>query len=355
MPESKALPSSKSNRRRLKLWLRIGVSATLLTVIYLAVDLHKLYRTLTSLSPASALLILALYAVGQVVSAFKWNLFVDQTGIKRPISEVVRAYFFGMFINSVGFGLGTVGGDLARGLALHPEKGQRTAALASVVADRIHGLGILLLIGTIAMAIVRPEPVSPIMLLLCALGVVGVGAAWLIGPWMLHRLIPEGHRFKSPAAVVMRAFPRKLSIFLSASLLSAIIHTLQISIHIVIARELGVALSDSYLFATVPLVNVASSLPISINGVGVREGMYAWLFSPYASSEVAVAFGAIWVVAVTIVGILGGLLLTPEMKESGALERLSREDDEREGTVIPVQFAAGAATGDHRFSVNGKE
>ncbi len=353
MPETKALSPSNSRRRRLKLWLRIIVSVTLLTVIYLAVDLHKLYRTLTSLSPASALLILVLYAAGQVVSAFKWNLFVKQTGIERPIGEVVRAYFFGMFINSVGFGLGTVGGDLARGLALRPERGQRTAALASVVADRIHGLGILLLIGTIAMAIVRPDPVSPLVLLLCALGVVGVALGWLLGPWLLHRVIPAGHRFKAPAAVVARAFPRKPSIFVAASLLSTVIHTLQISIHIVIARELGVALSDSYLFATVPLVNVASSLPISINGVGVREGMYAWLFSPYASNEVAVAFGAIWVVAVTIVGILGGLLLTPEMKESGAVERLNREDLELEATVIPAQFATSA--NDHRLSVNGKD
>lgn len=317
----------RSARSQVKLGFRIAVSLVLLTIVYLKVDFQKLGHTLSALSIGSVFLLLGLYSLGQLLSGLKWHLFVRKTGIAITPLNTLRAYLFGMFVNSIGFGLGTVGGDVARAIAIFPERGKRAAAFGTVLADRFHGLGILLAIGVVATLIVQPEQVPLSLLLLAVAGAAAIGVGWLFGPWLLMKIFPEDHKFGGAAISVARAFPRTPRTVVLASVLSTAIHSLQILMHVVMARELGATLlTPGHLFATVPYVNAASSLPISYNGIGVREFMYSWLFAPLASAELSVAFGAIWVVAVSVVGILGGLLLPPEMR-SAARSELARGEN----------------------------
>ncbi|MCB0360944.1 MAG: flippase-like domain-containing protein, partial [Bdellovibrionales bacterium] len=144
----------RSSRSRWKLVLRLSISVLLLVIVLRSVHLPDLVQTLLSIHPLVAVSIIVLYALGQVISAMKWRILFTEVGIQRSPKETIRAYFSGMFVNT--FGLGTVGGDVVRGLALQPAKGRRASALASVVADRVHGLMVLSLIGAVAIVLVRP-------------------------------------------------------------------------------------------------------------------------------------------------------------------------------------------------------
>jgi uncharacterized membrane protein YbhN (UPF0104 family) len=76
-----------------------------------------------------------------------------------------------------------------------------------------------------------------------------------------------------------------------------------------IARALGVALPMSVWFAVVPLVTLAMVVPLSINGVGVREGGLAFLLkSSGISTDAAVAIGLLWFLATILTGLIGGVL-----------------------------------------------
>lgn len=239
-------------------------------------------------------------------------ILVRSAGLRRSYLECARAYFLGMFANS--FGLGTVGGDLARALALKPEAGFRAAAFASVVADRIHGLGVLAFIGAIAIIVVRPEVMGPYGVLLAWAAVIGLGVFWVAGPALLLRFVPHHHRFRATAVRVASAFPRSPKPFFTATALSAMLHFLQIFMHILMVRALAAPLTTGYLFATVPVANILSSLPISVQGLGVRESSYLFLFIPAgASKEVAVAIGAIWFISVTITSAVGALIFAPQL------------------------------------------
>jgi hypothetical protein len=285
----------------------VFISAALLAFVYSFVDFKALLNTLKVVNPWTALLLTLLYALGQLISAFKWRIFINSAGLQRPIGATVRAYFLGMFANT--FGLGTVGGDVSRGLLLRPEPGKRAAALATVVADRVHGLGTLVGLGAVSIIFVRPQVLEPWALPLAILVIVGLSVGWWWGPTVLTWIIPEEHRFGTAVRNAANAFPCSLSKFGAASAISISFHTLQICMHYLIALELGAELDLPYLFAVVPLVNVASALPISIQGLGVREAMYMFVFLPVGvSEEQAVAFGAIWILAVTIVSALSGLL-----------------------------------------------
>ena len=304
--------SENHDNRKKPLWKRllpVAISLLFIGLIYSKTNLSSLLETLSTISLETAFAIASLYAFGQLVSAAKWRIFVSSIGMEKPYLETARAYFFGMFVNT--FALGTVGGDVARSLALRPPKGKRAAAIATSVADRVQGLGVLLTIGAIGIIFVKPEALGPLAVPLAWLCVLSLALGWLIGPKILTRVFPKDHRFGRSAREVKNAFPRDPKLFVVAAAISVFFHFVQIYMHYVIAYELGASvLSFAFLIATVPLVNVAAAMPISINGLGVREAMYIFLFVPHGvSQEVAVAFGAIWILAVTAVSAVGGLVV----------------------------------------------
>ncbi|MCC6221377.1 MAG: flippase-like domain-containing protein [Deltaproteobacteria bacterium] len=308
------------------LLLRLVVSGLLLAVAYTSVDINSLIDTFKMLSPKTAILLGIMYTTGQVFSALKWRKIVDGAGIKRGPAEIIRAYFFGMFVNT--FALGTVGGDVARSLALKPESGRRTIALATAVADRVHGLLVLIAIGAISSLFLHPRGpaemialvAGPILIVLC-LGL------WL-GPRAVAHLLRNSKRFGPHAQQIAAAFPNRFRTVMTISSMSLVVHILQISMHYFITSELNANITLAYLFAVVPMVNVASSLPLSINGLGIREGMYILLFTPLGiSRETAVAFGAIWILIVTAVSALGGIIVSINNKIEFAKELRAVADE----------------------------
>jgi uncharacterized membrane protein YbhN (UPF0104 family) len=337
----------KKRKSSLGAFVRIAVSLLLVGLVYYTVDRKGVLRAVGSVSLRGGLVLVFLYILGQLLSAMKWRIFVEQVGIKRSPIQILRAYFLGMFVNV--FGFGTVGGDVARGLAIMPAKGERAAALATVVADRVHGLTVLLGVGTIAMFLVYPPQLGTLTAILAyggAAGLVCLGIAWWFGPTIFAKFFGNHPKWGTLAVRLSRAFPREPKPIVTATFISVIFHSVQLLMHLVIARELGANLSTAYILATVPFVNIVSSLPMSImNGLGVREAMYCALFIPAGLPQTtAVAFGAMWLCTVTLVSSLGVLLLTPGTRQivSEAGEGQSEEEQtSRDTEVLARQRATG--------------
>jgi uncharacterized membrane protein YbhN (UPF0104 family) len=302
------------------------------TVLYFA-DLSKLQDTLLAIPPWILAAVTVGYFCGQVLSTTKWWLIARSGGIDVPWIHALRSYFTGTFINC--FGLGIVGGDVARALLLSYGRPQKAEAIASVVADRAHGLAVLALIGSIAAAFFGSSAnLEPgLLIALAGVGAVLV-AGWFIGPALAPKLIPAGNRYRQKIDLMTRVFPRSSRTIVLISAISACFHCLQISLHGLMAYALGASIGWAVLFAVVPFVNIASSLPISWNGLGVREASYAALLVPRGilTSEQALAFGAIWLFAVTCTSAIGGIVsittgdfVKVRSRESGAEEPLLSE------------------------------
>jgi uncharacterized membrane protein YbhN (UPF0104 family) len=76
-----------------------------------------------------------------------------------------------------------------------------------------------------------------------------------------------------------------------------------------IARALGVSLALKYFFLFEPLIALATVLPISLNGLGVREGIYQLLFVPVGVSPMAaVAMSLTYQISRLIIAMLGGVV-----------------------------------------------
>jgi hypothetical protein len=256
------------------------------------------------------MLVILGYTLGQLMSSVKWWTIARSGGITVPYSTALKAYFIGMFVNCFGSGLGTVGGDVARGILISNGLPKKTEGIAAVVADRIHGLTVLSVIALVTSQIFRSDRVPGWLLLSLLALIVGFISAWILGPAILRR-IPSSNKFATKMRQVAAIFPRDPVVLAIITCISAIFHCTQILLHAVMAHAVGAEIPLATLFVVIPLVNIASSLPISWNGLGVRENSYIYFLTAapaLVTIEQATALGALWLLAVTATSAIGGIV-----------------------------------------------
>src|SRR5688572_8497447 len=119
-----------------------------------SLDLPALRRLLTGLPASFYFISLAVVLAGQVAYAWRWRLLLQAAGVDVPFTNIVRQYFVGIFVNN--FLPSTVGGDVAKVYYLGDRYGYR-AVTASVVMDRVLGVGLLAALAVLGLAL---SPIS---------------------------------------------------------------------------------------------------------------------------------------------------------------------------------------------------
>jgi len=297
----------KSGMKSFSLWLRVGISCIMLMLVLRVTDFSELLNTIESIPPIIALTVIVGYILGPLLNCYRWLLFARAGGVVASYSQALRAYFIGAFVNF--FGLGTVGGDVTRGLLLAGTQPVKAQALASVAADRLHGLAMLALVGSSAALFFGSKEYNQYLML--ALGLLGpaIIVFWFLAPTLLPIFLKPENNFRKKLEAVLSVFPRDPKLLLFVCLLSVIFHCTQIGLHKVMGIGLGVDISWATLLIVVPFVNIVSSLPISWQGLGVRENAYMFFLVPHIlSKEQAIAFGAMWLLAVSIASSIGGVV-----------------------------------------------
>ena len=304
--------------------MKIAISLVMLGLILAFVDLAALKRTILGIPWYIALLAVAGYSLTMTVSACKWWLLARAGGIRVPYYVALQSVFAGMFANC--FSVGTVTGDMLRGVLLARDRPQKTEAIISVFADRALGLAVLSLIGVIATLTVRGHHMQPTYVyVLCGVSAM-ILLGWFIGPVLVLRLVPKGNAFRVKIEQVFDVFARDPGTIFAVCLVAAAFHLLQITLQWQIARGIGIDVSFASMVVTIPFVNILSTLPISWNGLGVRENAYVLLLAEVFTKEQSIAVGAIWLVGLTASGLLGGLIAIV----AGHLNiTLSREEEAR--------------------------
>ena len=291
----------------LKGFIKIGISLGLTALVLSLVDVQSLAATLREIPWWLAVGSVVGYAAGQLLSAYKWWLIGRAAHIPAPYSIALKSYFIGTFVNC--FGVGTLGGDVVRGLLLSNGQGLRVKCIASVVADRAHGLAVLVLIGIVSTVLVETGKenvtLGSLLLLLAASIVLG----WFVGPALMLRFFPKTSRWSRQVSDLCEVLPRDLGVLIPITLVSLLFHLSQIALHAFILFGLGISVPFVMLLATVPFVNILATLPFSWNGLGVRENSYVFFLAPtLLTAEQCIVVGAIWLFAMTCSSLIGGFV-----------------------------------------------
>jgi len=242
--------------------------------------------------------------IGQVMSAWRWSLLGAILKIPAPFIDYLRYAFIGMFTNV--FVPGLVGGDALRAVYLGRRHQRLADAIASVAADRIVGLiGLFWMaaIAAAALSVKLPRTVTLPTIAVGAISLAGFAALPLIG-----RLAARMQaRIAAVAATIAPYLDRPLAMMPAIGLSIA----LQLSLAVcqwILARGLGLSAPLTLFVLCVPIANVFASLPVTLNGLGVRETAYLMLFGMAGMAKAdAIALGLLWFAA-TALGNLTGVV-----------------------------------------------
>jgi uncharacterized membrane protein YbhN (UPF0104 family) len=300
-------PGARAARSSWKLGIKVAVSAGLLVYLSRRVSFHEIGGFLARADRGLFASALALYLVGQVLSAIKWRRLATAVGFRESRPHFIAYYFIGMFFNA--FGFGTVGGDVIRALYLAGQGGRRGLALNTVVADRVSGLLVLLAIALTALLLFHHYDLPAWIYW----GVIVLGSALLGGWGLLPRVLPsllsQENRLRLLVERDLAPYWSDERLLIEVSTLSFLFHVSQIGVLIMLTRALELSVPWSYCFILGPLVNILAAIPISLNGLGVREGGYVFFLAHIGvPRESAIAFALSWFAVVMLAGVAGGVV-----------------------------------------------
>jgi hypothetical protein len=326
-----------------KYWRLLG-SLILVGLLVWRIDWRQVASAFAQLDATYWLAALLVYLLTQGVSALRWQMLADMLGLGGRWRDYLTHYFVGMFFNLV---LPTsVGGDVVRawylgrqegsplapnpsppkrgrgeqifsplprfggeGLGVRGGMGRRTAAFLSVLADRVNGFAVLIVVACLA-ALCCPTALPRWISWIVA----GMGGACLLGlaalpilPWLRKVLSsqPRLTPLMDGAALYLRD-RRGLAV---VTLLSLVVQLANIVLAWLVGEGLGLPVPPLYYGVLIPLVSILTLLPISLNGMGLREYGTMLLLAPLGvGSAEAVTLSLLLFAVYTAASLLGGVV-----------------------------------------------
>ncbi len=305
----------------LRLLVRIAVAALVLVWLLGRVDLAEVGAAIARASPLAIVLATLTSFVGNVVIAFRLRVLLAAQGVRARATQTLAinlaAFFYNLFLPVGGVGVAAL--RLQR-LSEHT-RGRFTAALTAMVCDRLAATASLGLVG-LAFWLADPHAKPRGSLLALLIGSAAVASllapravphevrrfvreltAGAAGAWWSAALHRFSHALGSVARIAPSALARILAISILAQLPGAFVFVL-----LGWGLDLPVpALSMAWIRSVTVLVTI---LPISIGGIGVREGTLVYVMQTFGVPAHDALALSILVFATTILapGLLGGAI-----------------------------------------------
>jgi len=266
---------------------KVLFSLGLFAFLFTRMPVASVASTLRSADPVLLAAAFGVLFLSNVLGAWQWARLLEAVGIRIPFLKVLAYYYVGLFFNN--FLPANIGGDIARIMQASRYAETRAAAVSTVVLDRI--------IGTVALAglsVVTTIPaIDRFHLGIIYVALVGFLLARLGLLWgVLHpRVLPAMERVMSRVGLRFleshlddlahrfATYRSRGRLFAGLIAVATLTQVMRVAVHVLVARALAVRLAVPYFFLLVPLLAVIVSLPISLNGIGVREGAGMVLFS----------------------------------------------------------------------------
>ena len=295
------------------------VSGTLIAFLLSNADSEALGDSIKDAKPLLILAGFTLIYLHFFLGAYRWRLIAKLHGANRPISyyffSVMVANFFNNFLPSI------IGGDIVRVYDTWRAGANKSGATATVVVDRTIGLMALAIIAAVAAsASTKYEFITPdirIATTLAALCMVAVVAILFYPPaWWIKLVQKASERRLAIITKFATLYAESVSEFKDAShtltlalILSFCLQLNGIFIYYLVAMSVGIDLPFSVFLLIIPLAVVVMMIPISINGIGLREGIFTVLLGAYGVSvSSALVFSWTYYALMLCHGLVGGFV-----------------------------------------------
>ncbi|MBI2438009.1 MAG: flippase-like domain-containing protein [Lentisphaerae bacterium] len=322
--------------------LKFGVSLLLLFFTLRLIDWRGSLELSGRANPALLGAAVGLLLAERILSVVKWLLLLRVKGASTTFGRLLVINFIGGF-----WGLvlpSSVSADIVRGYYLSKNTANVAVAVTSLVVDRLLGALSLIFLGCLSawmvgdtFGLAHARALAAGVVAACALATALLFHNGFIR-WVDERIIRRAAAGKISAAAqparlqryaqhcgqavatlqrcgrarellaaffAYRQYPRTL---FASFLLTLFVQMLRVLVFYAVALSFGVQVRVTYYFIFVPLIMLLIILPISINGIGVREGSFVAFFKLLGvpSAEAFIVSFAVSVLT-TLITALGGI------------------------------------------------
>jgi uncharacterized membrane protein YbhN (UPF0104 family) len=301
-----------------KVLARLLVSAALLFFVLRSVDLTLLWQRVKGMNPAWIALALAAYASTQAIAVWRWRRLLRAQHVEMTRRQLTESIWVSLFFNN--FLPSNIGGDVIRIADTAPAAGSKTLATTVVLVDRGLGLSALVLVaatGAFAAAMAGIDVPGARWLWLAAGAGLALTILVMVMPkFVAHLLIPiralnnawaneRAQRFED-AALRFRESPGALAGAFGGAI---VVQLTVVAFYLLTAQGLSVPLPIFLGAVLIPVSLAVQMAPVSINGFGVREAVFAFFFRRFGLPiEAAVALSLVSTGMVMGLSLVGGYM-----------------------------------------------
>jgi glycosyltransferase 2 family protein len=264
--------------------VKIIFTILLLILVLKSVDLFKISHDLKAFNLKSLILILVLCWIGQLFCSKRWHILATSLQMQGSYRSFVKLYFVGMFFN---IGLPSlIGGDFIKAYLVSRRSGKPLQiGLASVLQDRAAGLISLLIYGSLA---IIAHPISwrgfPLWVAYLLSWAAIAVTLWIVmaGEKFYGKFINADRQ--TPGQKILKGLAQfhqalGMSYLKAGQLLRITLYSLINSCLVLWAFQLitvaaGQPVGLIPFFALFPLITLATMLPFTFGGLGLRELVY---------------------------------------------------------------------------------
>ncbi len=265
----------RSWRAPLAVLAKLAVSGLLIAVLLARIDLGAVAASLQGASAAWLLLGIATYMLVPVIGGARWWAALRGLGERRRLGEIVAIFSVAALASQM---LPSLAGDGLRAWLAARGAHRLAVVVHSVLLERAAMVLALCVVAaaTSPMLAARAGRPDLVGLSLATLAVAACGAGLLLAAER-PPVRAAGWRRWPPARAIMRVSRDARALARSGwgagvASLSLIGHLAFALLAILFGRALGLAATAGDFVAIMPAVTLATTLPISLGGWGVREG-----------------------------------------------------------------------------------
>jgi glycosyltransferase 2 family protein len=298
--------------------LKLAITASLCYWLFTSIDINTLRINITQLGAFPIVAGILLHFIVVLLGAFRWWTLLTHTHTATPYYRALPSYYLGVFFNNflpTGFG-----GDTVRILHLRVRGISTKSLVSATVMDRAIGLSTVAIMGLCGVLVSSELSISnhtkTVLVTLFAVGLLSVGLMWSersvrfvenlalkyrhtrVRTWLLD-IILTCYSYRSTKSRIAFAY-----------VISAIGQGLVILTYYMLGHGLGLNLSIATYFVAIPAVFLAASIPVSIGGLGIREGtLVGMLVTAGANLQLAINLSLVYLLVLWISALPGALVL----------------------------------------------
>ncbi len=288
--------------RTLKLAIPFVGLVVVLAVLVSVIDVREALRAVAGADPAWVALAVALALVLVMVSALRLRIFClaagEPVGYRRCWSAVMAS----LTLNAV---LPGRGGDFVKAYFLADRKGQGAVLLGVTLLERVVDVLVLALLALLGALHAEMHGAA-----IAAAGVacLPIGAFLALG--FSHRVPVVGGKLER-LGVAARGAAARPALLAGAALLATAFWGIVVLIVWSLLRSVGAGVPLDATAGATPLAVLVGVLPLTVSGIGTRDGMLVLLLRDFAPGELVFAAGllytaiAYWMLAALGLALLG--------------------------------------------------